>query len=146
MVEKQIISTPRAPLPKGPYSQAVVAGDLVFVAGQGPLDPKTGQFVLGEIRDECELTLKNIQAILRACGADLNNVVQCTVYLANLVDFEAMNEVYSRFFPRQCPARTTTQAGRLLAGIKIEIDAVAFVDRRAATQRRTRRRGRASRT
>lgn len=127
MPKKRIIVTKQAPAAKGPYSQAVVAGDLVFVAGQGPVDPASGRFVLGDIRSECELTLTNIEAILKAAGTTLANVVQCTIYLSDLTDFQAMNEVYSRFFPHPYPARTTIQAGNLLHDIKVEIDAVALL-------------------
>lgn len=134
MPRKKIITTELAPAAKGPYSQGVVAGNFVFVAGQGPVDPKTGRFLLGTIRSECELTLKNIEAILKASGITLENVVQCTVYLRDLADFNAMNEVYSRFFLHHCPARTTLQAGDLLHGIKIEIDAVALLPARKSTR------------
>ncbi len=127
MPRKKIITTKLAPAAKGPYSQGVVAGDFIFVAGQGPVAPKSGRFCLGDIRSECELTLKNIEAILKAAGTTLENVVQCTVYLRDLADFNAMNEVYSRFFPKHCPTRTTIQAANLLHGIKVEIDAVALL-------------------
>lgn len=129
MPKKRAIVTKQAPAAKGPYSQGVVAGGFVFVAGQGPVDPASGRFVLSDIRSECELTLRNIEAILRAAGTTLANVVQCTVYLRDLADFSAMNEVYSRFFPRPYPARTTVQGGDLLQGIKVEIDAVALLPR-----------------
>lgn len=129
MPEKKIITTELAPAAKGPYSQGVVAGNFLFVAGQGPVDSESGHFKLGNIRSECELTLKNIEAILKAGGTDLSHVVQCTVYLRDLADFEAMNEMYSRFFPSQCPARTTIQAADLVHGIKIEVDAVALIPR-----------------
>jgi 2-iminobutanoate/2-iminopropanoate deaminase len=134
MPKKRIIVTKQAPAAKGPYSQGVVAGDLVFVAGQGPVDSASGRFVLGDIRSECELTLKNIEAILKAAGTTLANVVQCTVYLRDLADFPAMNEVYSRFFPRPYPARTTVQASDLLHDIKVEIDAVALLPGRRHTR------------
>ncbi len=137
MPEKRIVVTKQAPAAKGPYSQGVVAGDLVFVAGQGPVDPASGRFVLGDIRSECELTLKNIEAILKAAGTTLANVVQCNVYLRDLDDFPAMNEVYSRFFPRPYPARTTIQAGDLLHDIKVEIDAVALLPGRKRPARLT---------
>jgi len=151
MTQKKIITAELAPAAKGPYSQGVVAGDLLFVAGQGPVDPASGRFVLGDIRSECQLTLKNIEAILKAGGTTLDNVVQCTVYLRDLADFPAMNEVYSRFFPRLCPVRTTIQAANLLQGIKVEIDAVAlipderharsFPSRTALPRRRSKKRG-----
>lgn len=128
MTKKSSVATRLAPVPKGPYSQAVIAGEFVFVAGQGPVDPASGNLVLGDIRSECELTLKNIEAILQASGTTLNNVVRCSVYLADINDFEPMNEVYSRFFPQNPPARTTIGTGSLLGGIKVEIDVVAFLE------------------
>lgn len=127
MSERKIVSTKLAPTPKGPYSQGVIAGDFVFVAGQGPVDPQSGRLILGDIRSECELTLKNIETILEASGAKLSDVTRCTVYLRDLQDFEAMNEVYRRFFPQNPPARTTIGANDLLGDIKVEIDAVAFL-------------------
>ncbi len=127
MREKKIITTKRAPAAKGPYSQGTVAGNLLFVAGQGPVDPQTGNFLLGDIQSECKLTLQNVEAILRAAGSSLDKVLQCTVYLRDLNDFKAMNEIYSLFFPSRPPARTTIQAGDLVRGIKIEIDVIAFV-------------------
>ncbi len=136
MSPKKIVMTKLAPTPKGPYSQGVIAGNFVFVAGQGPVDPQSGRSLLGDIRSECELTLKNIEAILKASGTTLENVVQCTVYLRDLADFNSMNEVYSRFFPRHCPARTTVQAGGLLHKIKVEIDAVALLPTRENTRSR----------
>lgn len=135
MPPKRIVTTKRAPAPKGPYSQGVIARDLVFVAGQGPVDPQTGKFRLGDIRSECHVTLKNIEAILKASGAQLADVVCCTVYLRDLADFPAMNEVYARFFPNACPARTTIQAGDLLHNMKVEIDAIAVRSRYCRTGR-----------
>ncbi len=127
MSGKRIVSTKLAPAPKGPYSQGVIAGDFVFVAGQGPVDPQSGRLILGDISSECELTLKNVEAILRASGAKLEDVTRCTVYLRDLQDFEAMNEIYQRHFSRNPPARTTIGASNLLGDIKVEIDAVAFL-------------------
>jgi 2-iminobutanoate/2-iminopropanoate deaminase len=127
MLERKIVSTKLAPAPKGPYSQGVIAGDFVFVAGQGPVDPQSGRLILGDIRSECELTLKNIEAIIAASGAKLADVTRCTVYLRDLQDFGAMNEVYQRYFSHNPPARTTIGASNLLGDIKVEIDAVAFL-------------------
>jgi 2-iminobutanoate/2-iminopropanoate deaminase len=123
----KFVKTKLAPQPVGPYSQGVLAGNLIFVAGQAPIDPKSGKFVLGNIREETELTLRNVNAVLVAGGASLANVVYCTVYLRDLKDFAAMNDVYSRFFSGNYPARATIQAGDLLGGMKIEIAAIAFV-------------------
>lgn len=127
MPKQTVIVTKQAPAAKGPYSQGVVAGGLVFVAGQRPVDPASGRFVLGDIRSECELTLRNIGAILKAAGTTLANVVQGRVYLRELAGFSAMNDVYSRFFMQPYPARTTIGAGDLLHNMKVEIDAVALV-------------------
>jgi 2-iminobutanoate/2-iminopropanoate deaminase len=109
----------------GPYSPAVIGeGRFVYVAGQGPM--KDGRFVLGSIEDETALVLDNIKAILEACGATMNDVVRCGVFLANLDDFGRMNEVYKKYFPGDKPARTTVGAA-LLMGIKIEVDCVAVL-------------------
>lgn len=122
---KQIIRTDKAPQPVGPYSQAVVAGDLVYVAGQGPADPVTGRKVEGGIAAETEQVLKNIQAILEAAGCTLRDVVKTNVYLSHTGDFRVMNEVYARFFGEAPPARTTVQASPPVP-ILVEIDCVAY--------------------
>src|SRR4051812_6470541 len=102
---KKPVRTDRAPLPAGPYSQGVVAGDFIYVAGQGPTDPATGRKVEGGVQAETEQVLKNIAAILEAAGASLANVVKTNVYLSDRADFKAMNEVYQRFFATDPPAR-----------------------------------------
>jgi 2-iminobutanoate/2-iminopropanoate deaminase len=102
------------------------AGDLLFVSGQGPISPQTGEFIFGDIRSETELVLKNIQEVLKGCGASLKNVVKCSVFLADASDFTAMNEVYGAFFDGHAPARTTVQATLVEPGMKIEIDCVAY--------------------
>lgn len=122
---KQIIRTEKAPQPVGPYSQAVVAGDFVYVAGQGPVDPAAGKKVEGGIAAETEQVLKNIQAILEAAGCSLRDVVKTNVYLSHTGDFRAMNEVYARFFTEEPPARTTVQASPPVP-ILVEIDCVAY--------------------
>jgi 2-iminobutanoate/2-iminopropanoate deaminase len=121
---KQIVRTDRAPQPVGPYSQAIVAGDFVYVAGQGPTDPATGKKVEGGIAAETEQVLKNIQAILEAAGCSLRDVVKTNVYLSHTGDFKAMNDVYARFFTEEPPARTTVQATPPIP-ILVEIDCVA---------------------
>jgi 2-iminobutanoate/2-iminopropanoate deaminase len=123
---RKSIVTPNAPKPAGPYSHAVVADGFIFVAGQGPLNPKTRQAELGDIKSETRRTLLNIQAIVEAAGSSLKDVVRVGVFLADLKDFENMNEVYREFFPDQQPARTTV--GVQLPKIKIEIDCVARVN------------------
>jgi 2-iminobutanoate/2-iminopropanoate deaminase len=125
---KQIIRTDRAPQPVGPYSQAVRAGDFVYVAGQGPADPTTGRKVEGGIVAETEQVLKNIQAILEAAGCSMRDVVKTNVYLLHTGDFKAMNEVYARYFGEESPARTTVQATPPVP-ILVEIDCVAYKPR-----------------
>jgi 2-iminobutanoate/2-iminopropanoate deaminase len=125
---KQIVRTDKAPQPVGPYSQAVIAGDFVYVAGQGPADPVTGKKVEGGITAETEQVLKNVQAILEAAGCSLREVVKTNVYLSHSGDFRAMNEVYGRFFTEEPPARTTVQASPPVP-ILVEIDCVAYKPR-----------------
>jgi len=120
---RKVIRTTRAPQPRGVYSQAIVDGDFVFVAGQGPISPVTNELELGDIRSETRRTLKNIQAILEASGCTLKDIVRIGVFLADLKDFDAMNEVFRQFFPEDPPARTTV--GCELPRIKIEIDCIA---------------------
>mgnify|MGYP000134111308 CR=1 FL=1 len=124
MVKREVIVTDKAPLPVGPYSQAIKAGNLIFVAGQGPIDPRTRQIIGNTIEEQTEATLKNIKAILEEAGSSMENVVKVTVYLNSMEDFEAMNKVYSRFFKEKPPARTTIQA-KLWRNIMVEIDAIA---------------------
>lgn len=119
------IVTDRAPKPVGPYSQAVVEGDLVFVAGQGCGNPETGALELGDVRAETRRTLENLKAILEAAGSSLEKVVRTNVYLRDIADFAAMNEVYATYFQAPYPARTTIQAGALPGGIAVEIDCIA---------------------
>ena len=120
------IVAPDAPAPRGPYSHAVRAGDLIFVSGQGPIDPQTNQWKLGDAAGETRTTLENIRAILRACGADLKDVVKCSVFLTDIADFAEMNKVYAEFFGDVRPARTTVQATLPGRDTKVEIDCVAY--------------------
>jgi 2-iminobutanoate/2-iminopropanoate deaminase len=122
---RNVVKTENAPLPLGPYSQAVIEGDLVYVAGQGPTDPKTRERVPGDVRAQTEQTLANLRAILEAAGSSLDKVVRCNVYLADIKDFAAMNEVYGRAFSAPFPARTTIQAAALPGNIDVEIDCIA---------------------
>jgi 2-iminobutanoate/2-iminopropanoate deaminase len=124
MIER--ISPPGVPTPRGPYSPAVRAGDFIYVSGQVPVDPATQQLVAGDIRQETRQVLSNLQRILEGCGAGMEDVVKCCVYLADGQDFAAMNEVYAEFFGEAKPARTTVVAGFAIAGIKVEIDAIAY--------------------
>ena len=125
---REIIATESAPRAIGPYSQAVRAGNLIFASGQIPIDPATGEFVSGEIAEQTEQVLRNISAVFEAAGASLNQVVKTTVFLADMDDFTAMNEVYARFFGEHRPARATVQAARLPRDAKVENEAIAVVD------------------
>ncbi len=117
--------TEDAPKAVGPYSQAIVAGDLVFCAGQIPLDPATGQVVEGDIAVQTGRVLDNLAAVLAAAGSDLAHVVKTSVFLADLSDFNAMNEAYALRFGPHRPARSTIEVGKLPRGAKIEIDCIA---------------------
>jgi 2-iminobutanoate/2-iminopropanoate deaminase len=119
------VTTDKAPRPVGPYSQAIVDGDLVYLAGQGPGDPATGRLETGDVGAQTVRTLANVKAILEAAGSSLEKVIRCSVYLKDIADFAAMNEVYARTFSAPYPARTTIQAGALPGGIAVEIDCVA---------------------
>ncbi len=124
---REAISTSGAPGAIGPYSQAIRAGGFLFVSGQIPLDPTTGGLVGGSITDQTDRVLQNLGAILAAAGASFDRVVKTTVYLADMSEFAAMNEVYARYFPSPAPARATIQAARLPRDVRVEIDLVAFV-------------------
>jgi 2-iminobutanoate/2-iminopropanoate deaminase len=119
------VTTENAPRPIGPYSQAIIEGDLLFLAGQGPIDPATGATNLGDIASQTRLTLQNVKAILEAAGSSLDKVIRCNVYLKDIGDFAAMNEVYAQAFTAPYPARTTIQAGALPGGIAVEIECTA---------------------
>jgi 2-iminobutanoate/2-iminopropanoate deaminase len=125
---KEIISTENAPGAIGPYSQAVRAGNMIFLSGQIPIDPQTGQFVSDDVAEQTEQVMKNLSAVLAAAGASLNNVVKTTVFLADMNDFTAMNEVYGRYFSENKPARATVQAARLPRDARIEIECIAISD------------------
>ena len=122
---RQAISTTNAPAAVGPYSQAIVAGDLVFCAGQVPLDPATGEVIDGTIEEQTERVLRNVGAVLDAAGVTFGDVVKTTVFLVDMGDFAAMNGVYARFFPDPPPARSTVAVAGLPKGARVEIEAVA---------------------
>jgi 2-iminobutanoate/2-iminopropanoate deaminase len=124
---KEIISTENAPGAIGPYSQAVKAGNIVFCSGQIPIDPKTGDFVSEDVAEQTEQVLKNLSAVLEAAGASLNDIVKTTVFLADMNDFAAMNEVYARYFSENKPARATVQAARLPRDARVEIECIAII-------------------
>ena len=124
-MSKRIIQTELAPAAIGPYSQAIRIGDFLYTSGQIALDPKSGKFLSGEIKEETEQTLKNISAILQADGLELENVIKTTVYLSDLNDFSQMNQIYEKYFSKNKPARACVQVAALPKGAKIEIDAIA---------------------
>ncbi len=122
---KDVVLTDRGPKPIGPYSQAVKSNGFVFVSGQVALDPKSGEFVGPDVRQQTERVLDNLKAILEASGVSLNHVVKTTVFLKDMNDFAAMNEVYARYFTAAPPARSTVQAARLPKDALVEIDVIA---------------------
>jgi 2-iminobutanoate/2-iminopropanoate deaminase len=124
---KQQVQTDNAPAAIGPYSQAIKAGGFVFVSGQIPIDPKTGQFVSGGIAEQTEQVLKNVSAVLEAAGSSLDRVVKTTVFLADMKEFSGMNEVYAKYFSGPPPARATVAAAGLPRDARVEIEAVALV-------------------
>lgn len=119
------ISTDRAPKAIGPYSQGIAASGFLFLSGQVPLDPGTGQLVQGTVQEEVTRVLENLKGVLEAAGSGLQRVVRTTVYLTSLEDFTAMNEVYARYFGEHRPARSTVQVVALPRGARVEIDAIA---------------------
>lgn len=125
MASLRKVQTPHAPAAIGPYSQAIVHGGLVFTAGQIPLDPGSMEMVEGDVAAQTERVLQNLSAVLEEAGASLATVVKTTVFLADMNDFTAVNEVYARFFGDHAPARSTVQAARLPRDARVEIEAIA---------------------
>jgi 2-iminobutanoate/2-iminopropanoate deaminase len=123
---KVSVRSDNAPKAIGPYSQAIKANGLVFLSGQIPLDPATGQVVEGDVRQQTERVMNNLKAVLEAAGSSLGRVVKTTVFLADLNDFSGMNEVYGSFFPDSPPARSTVEVARLPRDVKVEIDVIAL--------------------
>jgi 2-iminobutanoate/2-iminopropanoate deaminase len=124
---REAVSSEQAPRAIGPYSQAVRAGDFLFLSGQIPLDPATGQLVPGDVAAQTRQVLDNLRAILGASGRSLDAVVRTTIYLADLADFAVVNEVYGGYFADPAPARATVQVARLPRDARVEIDAVAYL-------------------
>jgi 2-iminobutanoate/2-iminopropanoate deaminase len=122
---KKIVSTTEAPAAVGPYSQAVRLGQLVFCSGQIPLDPKSGQIVEGDITAQARRVMENITAVLRAEGLGLENIIKTTIFLTNMSDFQAVNEIYGSYFKSDPPARSTVQVSALPKGANIEIEVIA---------------------
>ena len=120
-----IVSTEKAPRAIGPYSQAVISGDLIFTSGQIPLDPGTQQMVGGDIRVQTERVMDNLAAVLDAAGVKFENVVKATIFVVDLGDFGTVNEIYGKRFPRSPPARSTVQVAALPKGARVEIEMIA---------------------
>jgi 2-iminobutanoate/2-iminopropanoate deaminase len=127
MAAKEAISSPTAAPAIGPYSPAVRTGNLLFLSGQIPLDPSTGQLVEGDIRAQTTRVLQNLGELLKAGGTDFSNVVRTTIFLADLGDFAVVNEIYATYFTPPFPARATVQVARLPRDVRVEIDAIAVV-------------------
>jgi len=121
------VATDRGPKAIGPYSQAIRANGLVFLSGQIPLDPKTQQLVEGDVAVQTERVLENLKGVVEAAGSSLQHVVKTTVFLADMNDFSAMNEVYARYFKNHPPARSTVEVSRLPKNARVEIDLIALL-------------------
>jgi 2-iminobutanoate/2-iminopropanoate deaminase len=126
-MNKETVATDKAPKAIGPYEQAIKVGEFVYTAGQIPIDPKTGIFVEGGVAAQTRQVLENLKAVLEAAGSSLDRVVKATVFLKNIADFAAMNEVYAEYLGKTKPARSTVAVAELPRGALIEIDFVAFV-------------------
>jgi len=127
-MQKKIISTNKAPQAIGPYSQAVRFNNLLFVSGQIPIEPKSGAILTGNIKEQTKQILENLNSILTAGESSLNNVLRTTIFLTNLENYAAVNEVYTQFFGKSQPARSTVQVSRLPKDVQIEIDAIAGIN------------------
>jgi 2-iminobutanoate/2-iminopropanoate deaminase len=123
---REVIATGQAPQAIGPYSQAIRAQGLIFTSGQVAIDPATQQVIAGDVSAQTDRVLKNLAAILEASGSSLEKVLRCTVFLKNMGDFAAMNEVYGRYFKQAAPARSTVEVARLPKDVLVEIDAIAL--------------------
>lgn len=125
-MEKAVITTEKAPAAIGPYSQAIRMGDMVFLSGQIPLHPATGEMVKGDIKAQTRQVLENVKCILEAAGSSLNQVAKTTIFMKDLNDYAAVNAVYQEFFPNKPPARAAIQAARLPRDAGVEIETIAF--------------------
>jgi 2-iminobutanoate/2-iminopropanoate deaminase len=123
---RDVIATDQAPKAIGPYSQAIRAAGLIFTSGQVALDPATQQVIAGDVAAQTDRVLKNLSAVLQASGSNLEKVLRCTVFLKNMGDFTAMNEVYGRYFTQAPPARSTVEVARLPKDVLVEIDVIAL--------------------
>lgn len=127
-MSKKVVYTSNAPAPIGPYNQAIRAGQTLYVSGQIPMDPKTGELVVGTVADETRQVMKNLQSVLTAAGYDFNDVVKSTIFLRNMDDFAAVNEVYGQYFEGEAPARETVAVAGLPKNVQVEISVIAWKD------------------
>lgn len=125
---RKIITSSHAPEPIGPYSQAIQFGNLLFTSGQIAIDPNTSELILGNIAEQTKQVLKNLSAVLAAGGASPDSVLKTTIFLKNMDDFSVVNEIYSQFFAKALPARSTVEVSRLPKDVLVEIDCIAFVE------------------
>jgi 2-iminobutanoate/2-iminopropanoate deaminase len=126
---KKVILTPEAPAPIGPYSQAVQVGQQLFISGQIPLDPSTGELITGSIEEETTQVMKNLSAVLSQAGGDWENVVKVSIFLTDMADFAAVNNIYGSYIPeKSAPARETVAVAGLPKGVRVEISAIAFLN------------------
>ena len=126
-MSRSIVNTSKAPAPVGPYSQAVRCGNLLFVSGQVPIDPESGELVLNSFAEQCHRVLLNLKIILEAGGSALGNVLKVTIYLQNLAQFNELNEIYSEYFDASKPARACVEVSALPKGVAVEMDAIAEI-------------------
>jgi 2-iminobutanoate/2-iminopropanoate deaminase len=126
-MKKKVIQTEKAPKAIGPYSQAIQAGNFLFLSGQIPIDPKTGELVKGDIRKQTQQVLENIKGILESQGLGMENVVKSTIFLKDIANFNQVNEVYATYFPSSPPARSTVEVAKLPRDADIEIEALAII-------------------
>ena len=126
-MSRSIVNTSKAPSPVGPYSQAVRCGNMLFVSGQIPLDPESGELVLNSFAEQCHRVLLNLKIILEAAGSALGNVLKVTIYMQNLAQFNELNEIYSEYFDAAKPARACVEVSALPKGVAVEMDAIAEI-------------------
>ena len=126
-MSRSIVKTSKAPAPVGPYSQAVRCGNMLFVSGQVPIDPESGELVLNSFADQCHRVLLNLKIILEAGGSALGNVLKVTIYMQNLAQFNELNEIYSEYFDASKPARACVEVSALPKGVAVEMDAIAEI-------------------
>lgn len=126
-MKKRVVQTDRAPKAIGPYSQAIQAGDFLFLSGQIPLDPRTGELVKGDVGQQTKQVLENIKGVLESQKLGMEDVVKVTIFLKNIANFNQVNEIYSTYFPTSPPARSTVEVARLPRDVEIEIEAIALI-------------------